>query len=212
MRLDSQYSVHHFLFFFGHYSVLLIHSSRKSNTVSLLKLYAILIFDLVRTCLYLSTAQFSGPLLMNYLWLFFIQLTYITQCVYGDDVGPYFDPQDGEGWDTKYGGYPFRSFKTSNLTSPVVRRMVDSPECYDGRYTFFSPRGTAVKAPEPLILDDKGHLVWALDSKGMQPYNFKVQEYQGQQHLTYWLGNDAVGGHGEGYYYMVCISTGRPLQ
>lgn len=149
---------------------------------------------------------------MNYLWVLLLQLAYITRSVYGDDVGPYFDPADGEALSTKYGGYPYRSYKTSNLTSPVVRRMIDSPGCYDGRYTFLAPRGTAVKQPGPLILDDKGHLVWALDTNGKQPYNLKVQDYQGQKHLTYWVGNDAVGGHGEGYYYMVRRRCYEPSQ
>lgn len=140
---------------------------------------------------------------MHSLWIFLLQIIYISQCVYSDDVGPSFDPTDGEAWETKYGDYPFMSFKSTDLTSPVVRRMVDSPQCYDGRYMFYSPRGVAPDLPAPMILDDKGDLVWTKRCDGLQPYNFEIQEYQGKQHLTFWLGNDAVGGHGEGFYYMV---------
>ncbi|KAI7711914.1 hypothetical protein KC353_g8643, partial [Hortaea werneckii] len=32
--------------------------------------------------------------------------------------------------------------------------------------------------------------------------NFAVQEYKGEPYLTFWAGNDAVGGHGAGTYYM----------
>ena len=140
------------------------------------------------------------------LWALFLLITLLTQRAYASDVGPDYDPTDGEAWESRYGRYPYRTFKTSNLTSPVVRRMVDSPECYDGRYIFASLRGSSVEGPEPVILDDKGHLVWALDVGDKQPYNFKMQVYQDQPHLTVWIGNDAVGGHGEGYYSLVSQS------
>lgn len=138
-------------------------------------------------------------------FFFSLQLAFLSRCVRGGDVGPDFDPEDIEAYDTYYGDYPFKSYRTENFTSPVVRRVVDSPECYDGRYLFFTPRAKAVDAPKPVILDDEGHLVWTTDIHGQQPYNLNVQSYQGQPHLTYWLGDDAVGGHGEGYYYMVGI-------
>lgn len=32
-----------------------------------------------------------------------------------------------------------------------------------------------------------------------------VQKYKDSNYLTFWAGNDAVGGHGAGAYYMVFI-------
>jgi hypothetical protein len=34
-------------------------------------------------------------------------------------------------------------------------------------------------------------------------YNLQAQEYKGNKYITFWAGNDAVGGHGAGKYYMV---------
>ncbi|KAG9725091.1 hypothetical protein KCU73_g13260, partial [Aureobasidium melanogenum] len=51
------------------------------------------------------------------------------------------------------------------------------------------------------IMDNDGELVWEHYVEG-QGYNLKVQKYQGEQVLTFWVGNDGVGGHGEGDYYM----------
>lgn len=142
---------------------------------------------------------------MNSIWLFLIHAFFVFRCAYGDDVGPDFDPDDGEAYEIKYGNYPYRSYQTINVTSPVVRRIVDSPACYDNRYLFITPRGDSVVAPGPMILDDNGHLVWALEIPSRQPYNFQIQQYQGQPHLTFWLGDDAIGGHGEGHYHLVSV-------
>lgn len=47
-----------------------------------------------------------------------------------------------------------------------------------------------------------GSLVWTPDAYFGQIYNFQVQEYRGESYLTFWGGNDSVGGHGSGHYYM----------
>ena len=59
-----------------------------------------------------------------------------------------------------------------------------------------------------MILDGRGELVWAgyFENKfGPQAYNMMVQNYKGEDFLTFWVGTDSVRGHGTGFYYMVCI-------
>ncbi|KAI5247604.1 hypothetical protein E4T43_01964 [Aureobasidium subglaciale] len=122
------------------------------------------------------------------------------------DVGFEYDPTDLVVWEHDYGHYPFRSFESTDLTPPAVARKVDSPACHDGLLTFLTPRGTAVNESRGfVILDDEGELVWMQKTEG-QPYNLDVQTYQGAPHLTYWLGDDTVGGHGEGDYYLLSSS------
>jgi hypothetical protein len=130
--------------------------------------------------------------------------SFINTCTLAFDVGTegYFDPDDGEAWELNYGYYPYRSYQTTDLISPQFRNMVDSPQCHDDRYTFFTPRGFSISAPGPMIVDSHGELIWAKSTEG-QAYDFKVQEYKGEQYLTYWQGDDKVRGHGAGDYYMV---------
>ncbi|KAL3424072.1 secreted protein [Phlyctema vagabunda] len=65
-----------------------------------------------------------------------------------------------------------------------------------------TPRGPRVQNPMAMILDAKGHLIWAKGDYG-QVYNLKVQKYKGNDYLTFWAGDDTVGGHGAGYYHML---------
>jgi hypothetical protein len=46
-------------------------------------------------------------------------------------------------------------------------------------------------------------LVWTSGWDKKQIYNLMAQEYKGHKYITFWAGNDAVGGHGAGSYYMV---------
>lgn len=136
---------------------------------------------------------------------FLLHIFFTTQCILADDVGPDFDSQDATAWEELYGDYPYRAYHTIDFKSPAPRKVIDSPACYDGRYMFWTPRGPAIDTPGPMILDDQGEMVWALHAEGKNtPYNFRVQEYKGEPHLTFWLGDDGVKGHGEGSYYVVC--------
>ncbi|KAF1343784.1 ASST-domain-containing protein, partial [Delphinella strobiligena] len=100
-----------------------------------------------------------------------------------------------------FGSYPYKSFRSVDLISPAIRKAVDSPQCYDENHIFLSPRGYRIKNPGLAILDNQGELVWEHYVQG-QPYNFAVQEYQGDKVLTFWVGNDLVEGHGEGDFYI----------
>lgn len=103
-----------------------------------------------------------------------------------------------------FGEYPISTYVTTDLVGPRLNRIQTSSRCNQGLYTMFSPRGHGVTKPAPVIVDDNGHLIWTMDmsSYGMT-YGLTVQKFKGQDFLTFWAGDDGVGGHGAGYYYMV---------
>ena len=105
------------------------------------------------------------------------------------------------------GNYPVRTYATADdIVSPQVNYLQWNERCDDGLLYFLGPRGWSVASPGPMILDGRGDLVWTahFDNEfGGQAYDFKVQTYQGEQYLTFWLGDDRVRGHGSGSYYMV---------
>lgn len=105
-----------------------------------------------------------------------------------------------------FGSYPYQEYKSSPLKGPRVNILATSDRCTGGdELLFLNPRGrSVVPGPNPMILDQAGHLIWALDGKPYgETYNLNVQEWNGEQYLTFWGGDDAIGGHGQGYYYMV---------
>jgi Arylsulfotransferase (ASST) len=66
----------------------------------------------------------------------------------------------------------------------------------------------------PMIVDNSGELVWfrPLSSNAtatLRPFNVRVQEYRGQQVLT-WFQGEAVNGHGQGSY-MIADSAYQTL-
>jgi len=118
------------------------------------------------------------------------------------DTAPYFNGQRFKNGD--YGFYLVRKFFSSNVVAPHLNILTRHSRCDDGSYIMFNPRGFAVAddARGPMILDSLGSLVWAVTGYE-QTYNLIAQGYKGQRYLTFWAGNDAVGGHGAGHYYMV---------
>ena len=116
------------------------------------------------------------------------------------DVAPFLnDPEFDNG---AYGPYPVRTYMSTRIVSPRPSYLQSDPKCNNGQYTFLTPRGVRVPEPGAMILDSAGNLVWW---KGgyRQVYNLMVQEYRGEQYLTFWAGDDSVKGHGAGSYYMV---------
>lgn len=50
---------------------------------------------------------------------------------------------------------------------------------------------------------NSGSLIWTPGPEFGQVYNFQVETYRDQQYLTFWSGDNSVGGHGAGAYFMV---------
>ncbi|KAB8225567.1 ASST-domain-containing protein [Aspergillus novoparasiticus] len=115
------------------------------------------------------------------------------------DHGPYFKSAAYD--EGKFGEWPTETYRSSPIIGPALNYLQYSDECKDGLYTFIAPRGNGVANPGPMILDQDGHLVWT--KRYGQSYNLNVYTFKGQDYLTFWMGNDGVGGHGEGAYYML---------
>lgn len=107
-----------------------------------------------------------------------------------------------------YGSHPLTVFKSAaELEVPKLDVLLSSKLCESSLFTLLTPRGGATRQPQATILDNNGDLVWTSPWRGQQLYNLMVQEYRGEKYLTFWAGNDAVGGHGAGTIIMVrCTS------
>lgn len=103
-----------------------------------------------------------------------------------------------------FGPYVTQTFKSNpQVTSvPIVNFMKPFANCDDGSYLFIAPRGQVADST-PMILDMHGSPMWASTKRYGEVYNLQVQSYKGEEYLTFWGGNDAVGGHGIGEYYML---------
>ncbi|KAG4435469.1 hypothetical protein IFR05_009041 [Cadophora sp. M221] len=110
-----------------------------------------------------------------------------------------------------YGAYPIQKYNSTDIVSPRLNVLQSSSECEDELYTFLTPRGGATNEASAMILDSDGNLVWKLQGYN-QIYNLLVQEYKGEQYLTFWAGNDAVGGHGAGFYYVLDTSYNQVMK
>lgn len=109
------------------------------------------------------------------------------------------DKQYNEG---KYGQYPTHQFKTTIIEPPRLNFMKPFTNCDDGSYIFVAPRGNVAWSAF-YILDHTGSMIWGPDHRYGEVYNFQVQTYKGEPFLFFWAGDDSIGGHGEGKYYMV---------
>jgi hypothetical protein len=105
------------------------------------------------------------------------------------------------------GQYVTQTFVSTYVTAPKVNfaKSFTNPACDDGSYLFIAPRGEKAKS-SVCILDASGSLVWTTDDYEGQAYNLQVQEYKSKKYLTFWAGNNSIGGHGVGKYYMVGIT------
>ncbi|KAL4999395.1 ASST-domain-containing protein [Aspergillus recurvatus] len=100
--------------------------------------------------------------------------------------------------------WPTQSYRTSSVFGTSAYSVLSSKSCKDGLYTFLSPRGGGVAARGPTILDQEGELVWTSESTTYgAAYNLDVQEYKGNQYLTFWEGDDNIDGHGDGTIHML---------
>lgn len=115
------------------------------------------------------------------------------------DLQPYFQ---SAGYDmSRYGAWPLQSYLSSRISGPILNYWNRSQACEDGSYTLIAPRGDSVRRTGPMILDQNGDLVWFKEYA--TTYNLNIQSFRGEDYLTFWAGNDGIGGHGDGTYYMV---------
>ncbi|TGO40719.1 hypothetical protein BHYA_0033g00730 [Botrytis hyacinthi] len=104
-----------------------------------------------------------------------------------------------------YGAYPNRTYTTRpDLISPRLNILQGDPRCDDGLYTMISLRGDKVHTTgqSPMIHDHQGNLVWMNASYG-ETFGLNVQRFKDVDYLTFWQGDDSVGGHGEGVYILL---------
>lgn len=117
------------------------------------------------------------------------------------DPPPYIRSQAFE--NGSLGIYPELHFASTSLRAPQLNLITWGPQCHvEDEYFFLAPRGLLVGPVGPVILDTHGHMIWHREDFGVA-YNFDVQQYMGQDVLTFWSGDDMAGGHGSGYYYIV---------
>jgi hypothetical protein len=116
------------------------------------------------------------------------------------DVTAYIN--DAEYDNGTYGPYPANTYVSTDIVSPRPNYLQSHQECDNGQYTLVTPRGPEVPEPGAAILDGHGNLVWWVGGYN-QVYNLMAQEFNGAKYLTFWAGDDTVGGHGAGQYYMV---------
>ncbi|KAM3422934.1 hypothetical protein BST61_g417 [Cercospora zeina] len=95
--------------------------------------------------------------------------------------------------------WPYHTFKTANLTPPVIRILgTPSPDPAKDGYLFFAPDGGTAFQAAPIIASPSGDLIWN-GPKG-KAFGFDVQRYNNEDVLVYWNGTsfpEPIGrGHG----------------
>ncbi|PSR79542.1 ASST-domain-containing protein [Coniella lustricola] len=105
-----------------------------------------------------------------------------------------------------YGLWPRTWFQSSDLAGPRLNFLAWDEACAEGFY-LFSPRGSYVSHSSPVILDARGNLVWTTSDRfgdAQDTTDFKIQNYHGQPHITFWAGNNGASHrYGMGSYYML---------
>jgi len=104
------------------------------------------------------------------------------------------------------GKYPQVTYKSSRISTPLVRVRKWNESCDPHGYVLMSPHGERIADNKLILLDSKGNLVWWQQEQGAV-HNIQVQQYRGNDYITYWVGDDEFWGHGAGYYKMVCICS-----
>jgi hypothetical protein len=96
---------------------------------------------------------------------------------------------------------PYQHFRSRpDLKPPPVRILTPAHGTAPG-YVFIAPKRKVVQAG-PMIVDDRGRLVWfrPLNTRGVT--DFRVQSYGGRPVLTWWRGRP-FHGEGDGNYAIV---------
>lgn len=99
-----------------------------------------------------------------------------------------------------FGTYRTKNYVSFDLPGPDGVFLRQSDQCDDG-YVFFGPNGKSVTKPGPAILDSRGELVWLSNDYDVAT-NIRVQQYQGEDYLTFWAGHKQ-GSLGQGSTFML---------
>jgi hypothetical protein len=99
-----------------------------------------------------------------------------------------------------YGFYPTQNYVSFDYVSPRVEVLRWDPRCETG-FIFLAPRGDSIAHPGPMVLNSDGDLVWMREIHAVTQ-DFRVQQYRGEDYLTYWAG-DEIAGYGRGSWHMV---------
>jgi Arylsulfotransferase (ASST) len=99
-------------------------------------------------------------------------------------------------------------FSRPDLKPPLFRIQTPAHGTAPG-YIFLAPKMVVAQAG-PLIMDNRGEVVWfkPLNTKGVT--DFRMQTYDGKPVLTWWRGHVSNVGVGDGWYVMYDTSY-RPL-
>jgi hypothetical protein len=99
-------------------------------------------------------------------------------------------------------------FSRPDLKPPLVRIQTPARGTAPG-YIFLAPKMVVTQAG-PLIMDNRGEVVWfkPLNTKGVT--DFRVQTYDGKPVLTWWRGHVSNVGVGNGWYVIYDTSY-RPV-
>lgn len=112
------------------------------------------------------------------------------------DLGSYFKSISYE--HGNHGRWPHQSYHSSDAVGPVLNFQRHHEECDNGRYMLLSVIGSEVDSAGPMMLDERGNLVWT------NPYGrnwgLDVQVMDDEPYLTF------CAWRGEGFHvtcYMV---------
>ena len=99
-------------------------------------------------------------------------------------------------------------FSRPDLKPPLVRILTPAHGTAPG-YVFLAPKMVVAQAG-PMIMDNRGEVVWfkPLNTKGVT--DFRVQTYEGKPVLTWWRGHVSDMGVGDGWYVIYDTSY-RPV-
>ena len=101
-----------------------------------------------------------------------------------------------------YGGSPSQTYVSNGLSSPRISTRKYDDAC-DRGYTFLSFNGDSIQTKGPAILNADNELIWKAEQFGAST-NVKLQNYKGEQFLTFWAGHKS-GSKGRGVYYLVSL-------
>src|SRR6266550_1144945 len=104
---------------------------------------------------------------------------------------------------------PARTYHSRpDLKPPLVRIRTPAHDTAPG-YVFIAPKMVVAQAG-PMIMDNRGEVVWfkPLNTRGVT--DFRVQHYRGKPVLTWWRGHVSTVGVGNGWY-VIYDDSYRPL-